>query len=109
LSGVWKGKVSTYEAEIPLAVRVKESGDIHVELGDQLKTLLNNAQYEDGFLTGRTAGNIGIKDAIRRPYTLTVNLKLRNGITLNGAVTAMAEQSTRVGYALTQWVNLAKL
>ena len=108
LVGVWKGKVSTYEAEIPLAVRVQESGDIHVELGDQLKTVLNNAQYEDGFLTGRIAGNIGIKDVSRRPCTLTLNLKLRNGTTLNGAVTAMAEQSTRVGYALTQWVNLAK-
>ncbi len=108
LVGVWKGKVSTYESELPLTLRVQASGDIHVELGDQLKSLLNHARYEDGFLTGRMPGSLKIDAANRRPYTLTLNLKLREGRTLNGAISAMAEQSARVGFALTQWAELTK-
>jgi hypothetical protein len=46
-----------------------------------------------GFLRGITTGDLGIEDGVRRPYVLGLNLKLRNGHVLNGAVTARADES----------------
>jgi CubicO group peptidase (beta-lactamase class C family) len=129
LIGVWKGAISTYESEIPLTVRIQESGDIHVELDNQLKTILNNARFQDGYLRGSLAGSLGIKDAARRPYVLSLNLKLRNGNVLNGAVSARADQSgampaseifpsllgtphvpsiQKKAFILTQWAEVSK-
>jgi CubicO group peptidase (beta-lactamase class C family) len=88
LAGVWKGAISTYQKEIPMTLEVQDAGDIHVQLGDQLKTLLNNARFRDGVLSGAMQGDIGIPEASRRPYTLSIRLNLRNGNVLNGAVSA---------------------
>ncbi len=92
--GVWKGKISTYESEIPITLRILEWGDVHVELAHQLKSLLNSPHIsKSGFLSGAVAGSIGIKDAARRPYYLGLSLKLRNGNVLTGVVTARADES----------------
>jgi len=129
LLGTWRGKVSTYDADIPLVMTVMVSGEVEVELGDQLKTLLNNPRFVDGFLRGNLTGSIGIQEASRRPYQLSLNLKLRNGNTLNGAVSAETDDSgtmadynmpsSSVGqpwparvekatFVLTQWCELSK-
>jgi CubicO group peptidase (beta-lactamase class C family) len=94
LIGVWKGDISTFASKIPITVRVRDSGDVQVEMADQLSSLLNFARFTpDGFLRGITTGDLGIEDAARRPYVLGLNLKLRNGHVLNGAVTARADES----------------
>jgi hypothetical protein len=132
LVGTWKGTVLTYESAIPLTLHVQESGDVHVELGNDLnlKTLLNFPHYSaGGFLTGVFNGNIRIKDANRRPYWLTLHLKLRNGNVLNGAIRARADlrgvmptseifpfifgqdRPTRIqteAFVLSQWAELSK-
>jgi hypothetical protein len=94
LIGVWKGDVSTFASKIPITVRVRDSGDVQVELADQLTSLLNFARFTPGgFLRGITTGDLGIEDGVRRPYVFGLNLKLRNGHVLNGAVTARADES----------------
>ena len=129
LLGTWRGKVSTYDADIPLVMTVMVSGEVEVELGDQLKTLLNNPRFVDGFLRGNLTGSIGIQEASRRPYQLSLNLKLRNGNTLNGAVSAETDDSgtmadynmpsssvsqpwparvEKATFVLTQWCELSK-
>jgi Beta-lactamase class C and other penicillin binding proteins len=107
LVGTWKGALHTYKEELPFTLRILESGDIHAQLADQLKTLLNSVQFEDGYLTGRMNGDIGTEDANRRPYVLSLSLKLRGDI-LNGAASAISLPGKRVGNALTQWVELKK-
>jgi len=128
--GLWRGKVATYQSDIPFTLRVERSGDIQVVLGTQLKTVLNHAGFSsDGFLRGVFAGSLGIPDAARRPYILSLNLKLRKGNVLSGAISAKADEPgtmpafdlvpavagqprpTRIqkrAFILTQWAELSK-
>jgi len=107
LLGAWKGSLHTYRGEIPLTLEFKESGDVHARLGTQLKTLVNRADFKDGYLTGSFLGDVGTEDVNRRPYTLSLTLKLR-GDALNGAVTALSLPGQRVGNALSHWAELKK-
>lgn len=107
LIGEWKGKVVTYKGEIPLTFWFKESGDIHVKLDDQLKTLLNDVNFKDGYLSGMMMGNIGTEDANRRLYYLHVTLKLRENV-LNGAMMAISLPGQKMGNALSYWMEVTK-
>lgn len=107
LIGSWTGTLYTYKGELPLTLRVLESGDVHARLGSQLRTLLNDVRWQDGCLSGRMTGDIGAEDANRRPYLLDLTLKLR-GAALNGPASAVSLPGRRPGNALTQWVELKR-
>jgi len=107
LQGSWSGKLVTYKNEIPMSLRILESGDIHAQLGGQMKMLWNDVRWADGFLSGRMSGDIGTEDAGRRPYALNFSLKLRGNV-LNGAASAISLPGRRAGNALSQWVELEK-
>jgi CubicO group peptidase (beta-lactamase class C family) len=107
LIGAWKGTVHTYKEEIPFTMEIKPDGDVHTRLGNQLRTLLNRADFKDGYLTGQMFGDIGTEDANRTRYLLSLSLKLRGDV-LNGAITAQSTAAKRVGNALTHWVELKK-
>ena len=85
----------------------KPGSDIHVRLGTQLWTLLNQVRWEDGVLQGRMIGDIGTDDANRRSYTLRLVLRLR-GTTLNGSITSVSNPAPKPGNALSHWVELEK-
>ena len=93
--------------ELPLTLWLKKSGDIHAQLGAQLKTLLNDVSFKNGYLGGRMMGDIGTEDANRKPYHLHVSLKLREQA-LNGAIIAISLPGQRLGNALSHWVELKK-
>jgi len=105
--GEWVGNVHRYERNVPLTFWFKESGDIHAQLGDQLKTLLNDVTLSQGYLTGKMMGDIGTVDARRRPHSLLVKLKLR-GEVLNGNLTALSLPGKRLANALSHWVDLRR-
>jgi hypothetical protein len=107
LLGEWNGAVHTYQGEVPLKLVFKESGDVHAQLGTQLKTLLNDAKLEDGRLTGQMFGDLGTEDTRRLPHHLHADLKLR-GEVLNGSLIALSLPAPRSGYALSHWVELKK-
>jgi CubicO group peptidase (beta-lactamase class C family) len=107
LIGAWSGAVHTYQAEIPLILEFKDSGDVHAKLGDQLKTLLNDAAWIDGELTGVMMGDIGTEDANRQPYHLHAALRLR-GDRLNGAIVALSPSNVQFGNALGHWAELTR-
>jgi CubicO group peptidase (beta-lactamase class C family) len=107
LVGIWRGAVQTYERELPLEIVVREHGDIHVRLEDQLWTLLNESKFEDGCLLGKFASDIGTADANRRPYHLHLNARLRGDV-LNGSLTAISLPAPRPGNALSHWVELRR-
>jgi hypothetical protein len=107
LIGEWRGTVHTYQGEVPLTLAFKESGDVHAQLGEQLKTLLNDVKLEDGQLTGKMMGDIAMEDANCRPYQLHADLKLR-GEVLNGSLIAISLPAPRSGYALSHWTELKK-
>lgn len=107
LVGKWIGSIHTYKQEVPFTLWFQESGDVHAQLGDQLKTLLNEVSFKDGNLRGRMMGDIGTEDVNRLPYHLQVSLNLRVGV-LNGGVAAVSISGRRGGYGLSHWVELKK-
>lgn len=88
LIGTWSGAVETYSGSLPVSLRIKSTGDVHVQLGSQLTALVNEVKLRDGELKGIFIGDIGTEDANRRSYRLHLDLKLR-GTTLNGCVIAV--------------------
>jgi CubicO group peptidase (beta-lactamase class C family) len=89
--GIWNGNVQTYRSTTPFQIRISNTGEIRVQLGKQLATLLDHVSFEDGSLRGLFRSDIDIPEAARRPYIVSLNLKLRNGTDLNGAVTVRAD------------------
>jgi len=129
LVGKWNGTLQTYRSSTPFHLDISPSGEIRVNLGNQLGTILDQVSFEDGTLYGTFKGDIDLPEAARRPYVLSVNLKLRDGKVLNGAITARATgagtmpaynvslpgeaipQSIRVeksAFVLAQWAELRK-
>ena len=88
LTGEWRGTVRTIDREIPLTIKVKSGGDVHLQLGDQLKALLNDAKLRDDEFKGIFVGELGVKDVGRRPHRLHLDLKLR-GDSLTGCIIAL--------------------
>ncbi len=107
LVGLWKGHVHTYVRDIPVTVRVKPDGDVHVQLAGQLITLLNGSRFDRGWLTGNLTADVGTEDANRMPYDLRLEVKLRDGV-LGGSLIALSRPAPRVGNALTHWIELRK-
>ncbi len=107
LIGTWEGTVHTYKTDLPFTLVFQPDGDIHAWLGTQHKSLVNRAEFKDGYLTGEFLGDIGTEDANRTRYVLALSLKLRGNV-LNGAVTARSLPGKRLGNALTQWAELKK-
>ena len=86
----------------------KESGDVHLQIEGQLRTLLNGTRIENGCLRGSFSGDIGTDDANRRrPYNLHVKLKLRGNV-LNGSITASTLGGRRAGEVLSYWMEVKK-
>ncbi len=108
LAGVWTGEVVTYESTLPVVVAVQESGAVHIQLGAQPWTLLNDARFSDGFLRGFFAGDIGTEDVNRRPYNLRLEVKQRGDV-LNGSLIGISLPDNRIGNALTHWIELRRM
>jgi CubicO group peptidase (beta-lactamase class C family) len=107
LLGDWKGQLVTYKSEKPLLLTVKESGDVHVKLGDQLETLLSGVSFRDGYLRGRFAGIVDYDDARGRPYQVQLELKLRDGV-LNGSAITTTLPDGRGSSAVTHWAEVKR-
>ena len=94
LRGPWSGTVRTWQGTVRLSLDIRPDGDVHVALGDQYETLLNQTRFRDGMLTGRFAGTIPTPDASRHPHTVRIELLLR-GDQLAGQVSAVTEVEPR--------------
>ena len=105
LLGTWKGRLATYKDDVPLVFEIKDTGDIHVRLARQPKTLLDGARFQEGWLRGTFVGDIGTDDNRGRPYHLHLDVKLR-GETLDGPITAITLPDEWGSSAVTHWVEL---
>jgi hypothetical protein len=114
LCGEWLGHVQTHKGQRCLRLVFQEDGEIHAQLEAQLTTLVNDATWDDNWLTGRFQGDIQTPDASRRPHHLQLDLRMRDG-RLSGALLAVSVQDreggapdARVGNALAHWVELRR-
>ena len=116
-TGYWKGNVETYQGKQALQLWIQPAGDIHVQLDDQPRHLLNGVQLNHGFLTGLFPGHLDTPDVQRRRHQFQLKVRLRDKH-INGVVTALSLQQgprhpdpslpSRTGYALSHWVNLKR-
>ncbi len=106
LLGEWSGSVRTWQKTLPIKLIVQADGDIHVKLGDELETLLNDVRYKDANLIGRFAGTIPTDDANRQRHSILLNIRLRNG-KLCGQATAQTTEEL-VYYALTAYIEMVR-
>lgn len=107
LLGAWAGAVTTFTGEAPLHLRFQEDGDVHVRLGGQMRTLVNEPRYADDWLTGAFSGELADDPTLHAPYDLHLDLK-RRGNVLNGALIAKTRPGERIGDALSHWAELRR-
>jgi len=104
--GSWTGTLRTWQGTIPLQLIFQPDGDIHVKLGDQLETLLNDAHWDGKMLTGRFAVLIPTPDAGRHRHSAHLELWQRNG-KLTGEVNAEATDEP-AHYSLASYAELTR-
>lgn len=115
LTGDWRGVVKTYEGDIPAVLRVLPSGQVHLRINDQLWSLVNGVQFEDGRLSGRALSHLQTQDVSRRRHAVRLDLKL-DGDTLNGEamagsgpVGAAGVQDPYFVFGLNHWMELRRV
>lgn len=110
LTGHWQGQIHTYEGPIDLKLWVLASGDVHVQVGDDLKALLNKRSAPEGELRGTLLGELPTADARRTPHRLALSVKL-HGEQLQGEmrVSPRVDRTRGIGAALLcHWVELTR-
>ena len=112
--GDWSGTLHTYEGPVPARLRVLEDGRALFRLGDQLWSLLDKVEVEDGRLRGYTLSQVPTADARRRRHALRVDLRLR-GDALAGEAMAWSGPKGPAGgldpyfvFALNHWLELRR-
>ena len=106
LLGEWKGEIKTWSGSLPVIMTFQADADIHIKVGDEMKTLVNGVRFENGRLSGDSLGTIPTSDAMRFPHQLTLNLTLR-GDKLSGSVHALTTGS-RFHYYIPSWITMTK-
>jgi CubicO group peptidase (beta-lactamase class C family) len=107
--GSWKGIVFTYEGELPLNLKIEESGDIYARFGSQPSaTPLEDFSYQvsselfmntgdSPYLRGWIKGELETTDVKRgQPTKLWLELQLRENI-LNGTLIAFSQREFPTG------------
>lgn len=107
LDGSWRGSVHTYQGDRPFKLWFKPCGDVISQVDDQLRCLVNEVSFKEGYVTGRTMGDLGTDDVGKYPYAVHLSLRLR-GQVLNGALTAVGLPGRRMRNALSHWVELTR-
>jgi CubicO group peptidase (beta-lactamase class C family) len=107
LIGTWTGVLSTYKADLPLRIHIRDAANVEAQLAGQPQTAMTVVRWDGSTLHARLLADIGTEDAGRRPYKLFFHLKLRGQI-LSGPASAISEPGKRAGNALTQWVEVRK-
>lgn len=105
--GKWEGTIKTYDGELNVEMEFQNDGDIHIQLENQLKTLLTLQSYGNGYIFGTFNGTIPTSDNERCPYILQLFVRLRED-RINGRVTAHASKD---GYSLfnhSSWIELKR-
>lgn len=107
LEGVWSGRIFTYKGALPLNLHLRGSGEVHAQIGDQMKVLVNGPRWQNHYFSGEFFGDLGTDDTGPGPAQIRLLLKLR-GRTLNGSATASALPGMRGGFNLTHWTELKR-
>jgi CubicO group peptidase (beta-lactamase class C family) len=108
LLGTWRGKLSTYVADVPVELRFLPDGQVQATVGNQAPMLLDRAQMKEGVLLGRLAATVGTPDTLRAPSDLLYLTLRPRGDVLNGSAMAYAASGNRTHFGLSHWLELTR-
>lgn len=106
LLGEWSGEIKTWSGTVPVTMTFQADADIHIKIGDGMKTLVNDVRFESGRFSGGCYGTIPAPDTTLYPHQLWLDLTFR-GTSLSGAAIA-ATTGGRFHYHLPSWIRLTK-
>ncbi len=106
LLGEWTGELKTWSGTVPVTMTFQTDADVHIKVGDEMRTLVNNIRFENGRFSGECYGKIPTQDVMRFPHQIELNLTLR-GNTLSGSASATTT-GRRLHYYLPSWITLTK-
>jgi len=107
LLGEWSGTVFSPDETIPLKLNFLPDGDVQVQLGEELRTLLNDVSFRDGQLLGRFAGTIPAEDARRHAHSVLVGLRLIDEELVGSAIAQTT--GSPLYFSLTSYVELERM
>ena len=90
LIGGWVGELITYDNKTPVRMVFQQDGDVHIRLGDQLETLLNNVRFSNNILTGKCLGTIPSGDGLLYNHTIELKMVFDENRKLSGYAEAVA-------------------
>lgn len=108
LVGEWRGVVRTWNDTLSLHLAIRADGESQVQLGRQLRVLLNETIYRDGRLVGRFAGRLATEDAARHHHAIQLDLRYVDG-QLRGMASAQTPAEPVVYYSLASFAELKKV
>jgi hypothetical protein len=106
LLGKWEGTVSTDQGTRRIELAFQNDGDVHVRLRGKLWSLLNNASFDNGLLSGIFLGDVDSPDSNRGKHLLRAELRLAGGKLQGTLFTLPADERLRAG--LSFWTELTK-
>jgi CubicO group peptidase (beta-lactamase class C family) len=104
--GKWEGKIKTFKDEIPVTMSFQVDGDIHIQLSNQYRTLLNNATVLKNDLKGDFIGKIPNEEGFSYQHKISIYLKMKN-TKLYGYITSYFE-TEKGNFALPSYIYLTR-
>jgi CubicO group peptidase (beta-lactamase class C family) len=100
LTGTWTGSIAVERDTVRFSLNVRADGDIHVRFGNQLETVLSNASFNNGMLSGSFQAPLRAPDATpenaRQRVVAAVTLRLR-GDRMTGWVSSITQGGLAYG------------
>lgn len=103
LGGKWMGEIKTFSGVLPIQMIFQEDGDVHIKIKDQMETLLNNIDWNEGLLQGQFYGEVKTEDTAHVPHIILLDMRLR-GKKMSGHVLAMNDY----WFGLASWIQLSR-
>lgn len=106
LIGRWDGYILSIKDQIPIKLLFQSDGEIHIQIGEQPESELNNTGYLEGLLAGEFTAILPMEEKEDVPHKNTISLRLKNA-QLSGFVTS--EITNEKGdFSLAAYVHLSK-
>ena len=102
--GKWEGLISTASGQLPIILLFRPDGDVHVQVGNQLETMLSDIGYREGLLSGQFVADLPMEQAGAGPHSVTISVRF-NENQLSGFITSDLVNQ-KGGFSLSAYARL---
>lgn len=73
--GEWRGTLTTHARQIPVELKVLDSGGVHLRIEDQPWSPLDAPVFKEGRLSGQSVSHVPIPDTARREHHVSLEIE----------------------------------